>query len=48
MAIPAHILSPLVDVLAELYPDLASVRALALTAGLTLGQITLDPKASNT
>ncbi len=48
MAIPAHILSPLVDVLAELYPDLASIRALAQTAGLAPGQIPLDPKANNT
>jgi formylglycine-generating enzyme required for sulfatase activity len=48
VAIPGHILSPLADTLAELYPDQASIRALALTAGLTLGQIPVDPKASNT
>lgn len=48
MAIPGRILSPLADVLAELYSDQASIRAIALTADLTLGQIPVDLKPSNT
>jgi len=48
MPIRADILTPLADVLAELYPDQASARALALSAGLKLGQIPFDAKAYNT
>lgn len=48
MPIHADILTPLADALAELYPDQASARAMATTAGLTLGQIPFDARASNT
>jgi len=48
MPIHADILTPLADALAELYPDQASARVLALSAGLKLGQIPFDARASNT
>lgn len=48
MPIRADILTQLADALAELYPDQGSIRALAVTAGLTLGQIPFDPRASTT
>lgn len=48
MPIRADILNPLIDVLAMLYPDQASARTMAQTAGLDLQLISFDAKASNT
>ena len=48
MPIRPDILTQLADALAELYADQASARAMAMAAGLTLGQIPFDARASNT
>ncbi len=48
MSVRGDILSELAGALAELYSDQASVRAMGLIAGLTLGQISFDSRASNT
>ena len=44
----SDLLTQLVDVLAALYSDAASARTMASTAGLTLGQIAFDARATNT
>jgi hypothetical protein len=48
MAIPTHILSPLVDALAELYPEPADARAMIRFAGLDESQIEFSGKADTT
>ncbi len=48
MPIRSDILTQLASTLAELYPDQASARAMARSAGLNLTQVAFDPKASNT